>query len=78
MVLVIIFVHAVSSNQKQILNFIREVSDHIEPVIAAEVSRISFRHANDNAVEDIGLVYDVQADEFIYGKFRKCGVGLAP
>ena len=78
MILVIITMHTVPADQKQVLKFIGELSDFIKLIITSKISRISFGHPDNNTVQDIFFLNQIDFTELIDRKFRKIFVFHSP
>ena len=64
MVLVVVFVHSVAADEKEILKPIDIVTNNIEPVVAAEIGRISLWDTNDMRIHHVFSVNNSDLIDF--------------
>ena len=64
MVLVVVFVHAVAADQKQILERVDVVAHFGKSLVGAEIGRIGLGHANHRRVANVGGVDDADLLQF--------------
>jgi hypothetical protein len=67
-VLVVVFVHAVAAHQEQVLEAVDVVANHIEAVVAAEVSGIGLGHAHHMGILDVFRFEDPDLRDLLDGK----------
>lgn len=78
MVLVVIFMHPVPSDQKKIIYGICKIPYQIKMRICPGIGRIGFRHTDDSPIKHIFFIDDPDQDELIDSKSPELFIILVP
>src|SRR6185312_13101814 len=77
-VLVVVLVHAVAADKKQVLEVIYIVADFTETVISPEIGGIRLRDVNHTAIENISRVDDADLRHLSLREIDHLFIGKAP
>ena len=78
MILVVVFVHAISADQKQVLDTISVVANRVETVISSEVGWIGLWHSRDMSIQHIFLVQNADSGNLFFGQIDHCFIAQVP
>ena len=75
---VVVTVHAVAADQKQVLELIEPGLQLLEPIVGAEIGRVGLGHPDHRAVEHVGRVDDAERGQLPDGQGLELLVPLDP